>query len=90
MLGFRTNSTITKEFQQRCIDEKIIINLYRPNIRDYFKSIKFSRTISTLIKVEDAFYLKISSEDFEKDDTPEYFTEIKASEFYKIKEEAET
>lgn len=84
---FRKNSSINTELAQRCIDEKIVINLYEPDIRDYFESIRWTRTGWQGFKYEDNWYIKIESEFLKEDDTPEGFREIKLSEYYKVKEE---
>lgn len=91
LCGFRKNSAITKEFADRCIEEKIIINLYGPRINDYFKSLEYGmygcRT-QRLLK-ENCIYIKIESEYLKDGDIPKGFTEIKASEFYRVIEEIE-
>lgn len=86
MCKFRKNSSINKEFQQRCVDEKIIINLYEPDIRDYFQSLHWTRTGYQAFPYKNNWYVKIESENLKEDDTPEGFEEIKLSEYYRIKE----
>src|SRR5574344_1436880 len=36
---FKKSSKMAKEFAKRCINEKIIINIYKPRVSDYFKSL---------------------------------------------------
>jgi hypothetical protein len=90
MCKFRKNSSINKEIQQRCIDEKVVINLYEPDIRDYFSSIRWNRAGYQAFFYKDNWYVKIESENLKEDDTPEGFKEIKASEYYRVKEVRES
>lgn len=86
---FKKNSVITKDFADRCINEKIIINLLEPDFRDYFKSIDWQAYSYKQFEYNSQLYLKITSEALKADDIPEGFTEIKLSEFYKAMEEYE-
>lgn len=89
LCGFKKNSNITKEFAQSCIDNKVVINLYKPRVSDYFISILYRGCNLQQFQHNDNMYLKISSDYLKEDDTPEGFKEIKLSEYYKIKEEYE-
>lgn len=89
LCAFRKSSSIGKEFTQRCIDEKVVINLYPPRVSDYFQSLGFMRCSYEQFKHNDKLYLKVSSERLKENDTPEGFKEIKLSEYYLIKEEYE-
>lgn len=86
---FKTKSTIGKDFAQRCIDEKIIINLWEPKPRDYFKSLDCLSYGIRRFFYNDILYLKINSQLLSPFETPEGFTEIKLSEFYSALEEVE-
>lgn len=86
---FRKNSSVNTELAQRCVDEKIVINLYEPDIRDYFKELRWNRCGYQAFLYKDTWYIKIESEFLKEDDTPEGFKEIKLSEYYKIKEKRE-
>ncbi len=86
MRQFRKNSSISKELQQRCIDERVVVNLYEPDIRDYFKSLHWTRAGYQAFFYKDNWYVKIESKNLKEDDTPEGFKEVKASEYYRIKE----
>jgi hypothetical protein len=88
LCAFKKGSKIAKEFSDLCFKEKIVVNLYQPSLRDYFQSIGYSAYTSHLLDNEDnSFYLKVESKNLKEDDIPEYMTEIKASDFYKILEE---
>ena len=83
---FKKNSAIGKELAQRCVDEKVIINLNQPRIGDYFKSLEHGICAYSyqILPYNDKFYAKITSEYLKSDDTPEGFTEIELSEFLRI------
>ncbi len=89
LCAFKSNSYIAKEFAQKCVDEHIVINLYRPDMRDYFKSLGLSGYRSNFFKHDEEFYLKIDSEALKSEDTPTGFTEIKKSEYYQVLETLE-
>jgi hypothetical protein len=89
LCSFRRNSKIGKEFAQKCVDEEIIINLHHLDFRDYFESLGFAAYSMQQFKQDENFYIKLISEYLKEDDTPVGFTEIKISEFYRIKEEYE-
>jgi len=87
--AFRKTSKIAKEFSQRCVDEKIVINLYEPRISDYFDSLGcYGCSYSQFPSGED-LYIKVSSEHLGDTDIVEGFTEIKISDFYIAKEKYE-
>ena len=85
--GFKVKSEIMKEFATACVAEGIVINLHSPQIRDYFSSIGLSRCSSQYFAHNEKYYLMANSEHLGKDDTPNGFTEIKASEYYAQLEE---
>lgn len=89
--SFKLNTEIAKDFAQRCIDEKIIINVHEPRLRDYFKSLGLSgyKYHRLHYKDNETIYLKIDAKYLDKTETPEGFTEIQLSEFYKKYEEIE-
>ncbi len=86
---FKKKSQIGKLFAQQCVNEKVVINLWKPRIGDYFESISFMRANWERFKIGDDYYLKVESEYLKSDDIPEGFTEIKLSEYYKTREEFE-
>lgn len=83
----RRNSKIMREFQQYCVDEKIIINLNKPDLWDYFKSFRFEKYSRAIFRLDDVYYLKVSSELLKEDDIPKGMTPIKLSEYYTKLEE---
>jgi hypothetical protein len=87
---FKKNSTIAKEFADLCVKEKIVVNLYACDLRDYFTSIGYNGYSRTLFEVDNGdYYLKVESKGLKEDDTPEGMIEIKGSEFYLKMEEHE-
>ena len=87
---FKKSSKITKEFAKRCVDEKIIINLYKPRVSDYFKSLGGFRGCGyQQFEYNNNMYLKMESKYLSEDDTPVGFVEIKLSEYYLAEEEFE-
>lgn len=89
LCGFKANSEISKEFAQKCVENKIVINLDKPQIRDYLSSLGWHRYAWRFFKHNEKHYLHVRSEYLKKDDLPEGFIEIKLSEFYRVFEEAE-
>jgi len=87
---FKKNSSISKEFSQKCVDEQTVINLYSPRISDYFESLGYNGCSYTQFKYDDNLYIKIDSEYLGDSDTPEGFNEIKLSDFYIAKEKFDT
>lgn len=87
LCAFRKNSNMAKQFAKQCIDEKIVVNLYSPRIGDYFNDLCYYGCKSQHFIYTDIFYIKVDSEGLKENDTPNGFTEIKASEYYKILEE---
>ena len=89
LCGFRKNSSIAKEFAQKCIDEQIPINLFAPRVNDYFESLGngLYGCNSQRFAHNDIVYLKVDGEYLTAEDTPVGFTEIKVSEFYKALED---
>lgn len=84
---FKLHSQISKIFAQECIDKQIIINLYAPQIRDYFKTLELSRCSSSYFKYQGNHYLLVEGDSLKEDDSPEGFEPIKTSDFYKNLEE---
>lgn len=87
LCSFKKNSTIAKEFAQKCVDEKIVINLWKPRIGDYFQSLGFYGCGWQRFSYNDTLYIKVQSDYLKSNDTPDGFIEIKLSEYYKAKEE---
>lgn len=85
---FKKSSKIAKEFAQRCVDEKVIINIYKPRVSDYFKSIRGCN--KQQFEYNGDLYIKIESEWLEEDDIPVGFKEIKLSEYHIASEEYES
>ncbi len=85
---FKQSSKINKEFAQLCIDNKVVINLYRPRVGDYIESLY--RYGIDQFPYDDKLYFKINSESLtEETNIPEDWQEIKCSEFYITKEKYE-
>lgn len=82
MRCFRKNSAILKEFQELCIDCKIIINNRKHREGDYFKELTYGGYSVEGFESEGKYYLKMSA--LHDGITPMYdgFEEIKLSDFY--------
>lgn len=80
--SFKKKSDIGKDFAQRCIDEKVIINLWNPRILDYFENIGLRGCSYYRFIHQDLMYMKIDSDYFDEKEVPEGFKVIKLSEFY--------
>lgn len=89
LCGFKKNSAIAKEFAQKCIDEKIVINLWKPRAGDYFNSISYYGCSWELFELDGKTYLRVESDYLNKDELPEGLIEIKQSEYYQKKEKLE-
>ena len=91
MRKFRANSKTLKEFQDLCIEKKIVINNHSVREGNYFKELHLGGYSVLRFEYENKLYLKISTTKYETitpdDDTG--FTEIKGSEFYKALEKFE-
>lgn len=86
---FKKVTKILKEFAQYCVDNKVVINLHEPDLRDYLKSMDWCSYSRQLIPHEQGYCLKIASDLLKENDNPKGFIEIKLSEFYKALEEYE-
>lgn len=82
LCSFRKNSTISKEFAQKCVEKQIVINLHSPEMRHYFKTLGFNGYTRSQFPIGDNLYVKVASEYLKEEDIPEGFTEIKLSEYY--------
>lgn len=89
LCSFRKNSSISKEFAQKCVEEQIVINLYSPRMSDYFKSLGYHGLTRSQFPIGNDLYVKVTSEYLNEEDTPEGFTEIKLSEYYLAEEKLE-
>jgi len=87
---FKKKSKILKELQDYCIENEVVINSWKPRLRDYLVSLSYYAYSSGLFKYNNCYYLNVDSEILKDDDVPEGFIEIKMSEFYKIKEVKES
>lgn len=85
----RATSKLSKIFQRYCIDNQIIINILKPDLRDYLKSMDWMGYITSMIPCDKGYYLKVLNDLLKEDDIPEGFEVIKTSEFYKYREEYE-
>lgn len=83
---FRRNCKLSKEFQEECVKNEIIINNSRPDLRDYFESLGWHALNYCHIPCKEGYYLRIKSEYLKEDDNPKGITPIKLSEFYKYQE----
>ena len=86
MREFRKNSPILKAFQDLCIKEKLVINVYFHREGDYFKELSYGGYSVTRFEYDGNYYLKIEAD--QETITPVYdgFVEIKGSEFYAARE----
>lgn len=84
---FRRNGKISREFQQYCVDNKVIINILQPDLIDYLKSIDWAGYTRQMIECDEGYYLKVTSELLKEYDNPKGFIPIPMSEFYKKLEE---
>ena len=80
--SFRKGCKVLKAFQQYCVDNEVIINIYQPDLRDYLKSIDWAGYRRELTVCEDGYYLKVQSELLKEDDNPEGFIPMKLSDYY--------
>jgi hypothetical protein len=87
LCSFNKKSEISKDFAKRCIEEKVVINLWEPRISNYFESISFRGCRYHRIIHQDIMYMKIDSNHLDDKEVPDGFTEIKLSEFYTKLEE---
>ncbi|MGL6184758.1 MAG: hypothetical protein ACRC1T_05200 [Clostridium chrysemydis] len=86
---FRKNYKLLKEFQQECVENEIIINNSKPDLRNYFKSLGWHALNYCHIPCDEGYYLRINSKYLKEDDIPNGMIPIKLSEFYKYQEEYE-
>lgn len=86
---FKKSSQIAKLFAELCIKEEIVVNIWKPMIRDYFKSLSYARFQSRCFEYNGKVYVSVSSEKLNKDELPDGFEEIKMSELYRVIEEIE-
>lgn len=86
LCDFKANSRIAKEFAKRCVDEKIVINVWKPRLADCFKSVRWSANKYRFFEHNSTYYASIDSDYLDKNETPEGFTEIKMSELYEVVE----
>lgn len=82
MRRFRANSAVLKEFQNLCIERRIIINNWWHKEGDWFKELHMGGYSVTRFELDGKYYLRIETSKSEI--TPEHdgFNEIKGSEFY--------
>lgn len=85
---FNKRGKVSKEFQQYCVDNKVIINMFQPDLRDYLKSIDWVGYKRQMVKCDQGYYLKVESELLKENDNPKGFIPIKISEFYEALEKA--
>jgi hypothetical protein len=78
---FKKNSEITKDWMQ-IIKTRNIKILHRPFVEFYFKH-NYGKSSSRLFDIDGVVYCSFENS-YSELDTPEGFTEIKASEFYKV------
>lgn len=85
----RKTSKIGKAFANYCVENKIIINIWEPDIRDYFDDFLFgnTRTRRFYDKEDDVFYVNIEGDRFDNTfKSMNGLIEIKNSEFFKALE----
>lgn len=88
---FKKISKLLKKFQDECIANKVVINLYDIRFVDYFKELHLGGCSTSRFVYEGKYYLKISTSRYDTI-TPECdgFVEIKGSEFHTKLEELES
>ena len=67
----------------------MIINPSEPDLRDYFKTMRWRGYRRELFKRNDIWYLKVVNDEIKENDIPEGFEEIKLSEYFCLKEQNE-
>lgn len=87
MRKFRANSKTLKEFQNLCVETKIVINNHPICEGDYFEELHMGGYDVSRFEYDGKMYLRMNTS--RSSITPEYdgFEEIKGSEFYKALEE---
>ena len=90
MRSFRANSKTLKQFQELCIERKIIINNHPVREGDYFKELRYGGYSVTRFEHDGKCYLNVKTNKNEITPESDGFTEIKGSEYYKALEEFES
>ncbi|APC41550.1 hypothetical protein [Clostridium estertheticum] len=90
LYAFKKSSKISKEFSQKCVNEKIVINLSGPRISDYFESLGCYGCSYSQFPNGENLYIKVESKHLKETDVVEGFIEIKLSDFYIAKEKFES
>ena len=90
LFEFKKSSPILKEFQKVCVTRQIVINLLENFVGDYFSELHFGGFSTEYFENNDITYLKVATSQHSSI-TPknEGFTEIKASEYFKVLETLE-
>ena len=88
LVALKKTSKLLKKFQDECIQNKVVINLLRIRVGDYFKELQYGGFgTNGLHEHGGAYYVKIHTSDHDSI-TPikEGFHEIKGSEYYAVVE----
>ena len=89
MRSFRANSKTLKEFQNLCIKNKIVINLFPIRVGDYFKELHFGGFSSSRFVYDGKYYLRISTSNYDEITPDDGFIEIAGSTYFSALEQAE-
>lgn len=92
MQAFRKSSSLLKKFQDECIQNETVINLFETRTGDYFKGIEMGGYSHSLFMSDGELLLRVTTERYNRQDfSPKFegFNEIKASEFFTAKERYE-
>lgn len=81
--AFRKRSFVLKDFQQKCVEEKIVINSHFPFIGGYFKEFHCGGCSRNVFEYNGDLYLRITTSKFDSITPIENgFNEIKGSQYY--------
>lgn len=86
MRSFRANSKTLKEFQDLCVEHKIVINAHSVRIGDYFKELHYGGYWSSYFEYNGKLYLRVNKDVDSITPETDGFTEIKGSRYFKAKE----
>ena len=89
MRSFRANSKTLKEFQNLCIENKIVINLFPIQVGDYFKELHFGGFSSSRFVYDGKYYLRISTSNYDEITPDDGFIEIAGSMYFSALEQVE-
>lgn len=89
LFDFKKSSTVLKVFQNVCVERQIIVNLWEHFVGDYFTELQFDGYSQRHFEVNGIMYLQVNSRYDSLTPVKDGFTEIKASDFFKVLETLE-